>query len=63
MALKELRVAAGLRQEDVAKKLNIGQAAVSLWEAKKTRPSRKYLKPLARLYRVSLETLLKEVEE
>lgn len=57
MALKELRMAAGLRQVDVAQEMNVDQAAVSKWENGETRPSRKYHEPLARLYGVSVETL------
>lgn len=57
MTFKERRVAAGLRQVDVAKKMNVDQAAVSLWETGKTTPSRKYRKKLAKLYRCSVEDL------
>ena len=59
MTLREMRLAAGLRQVDVAKKLDINQAAVSLWEAGKTHPLRKYHKKLARLYNCEPAELLK----
>ena len=55
--MKELRLAAGLRQIDVAKKLDVDQGAVSKWESGETRPSRKYHKKLARLYGVKVEEL------
>lgn len=58
--LKELRVAAGLRQEDVAKKLNVDQTAVSNWERGKNRPCTKYRKKLAKLYGCTVEQLLEK---
>ena len=55
--MKKLRLAAGLRQIDVAKKMNVDQGAVSKWESGETRPSRKYHKKLAKLYGVKVEEL------
>ena len=57
MQLKELRLATGLRQIDVAEALVVDQAAVSKWESGETRPSRKYHEKLACLYRVPLEQI------
>lgn len=57
MTLKERRVLAGLRQIDVAKKLDVDQAAVSKWESGETRPSRKYHKKLSKLYGCSVEEI------
>ena len=48
---------AGLRQIDVAKKMNVDQASVSKWESGETKPSRKYHKKLAKLYKCSVEEL------
>ena len=53
MTLKERRLAAGLRQVDVAKLLEVDQAAVSKWESGETKPVRKYQAKLARLYKCS----------
>lgn len=50
MKLKELRQRAGLRQEDVAKQLNVDQAAVSNWERGINPPLPKYRPMLAKLY-------------
>lgn len=61
MTLKERRVLAGLRQIDVAKKLDVDQAAVSKWESGETRPSRKYHKKLAKLYGCSVEEILDSI--
>ena len=58
MTLKELRLSAKLRQEDVAKRLNVNQAAVSKWETGETKPSRKYHKKLAKLYGCTVDELL-----
>lgn len=57
MTLREHRMMAGLRQIDVAKKMNVDQAAVSKWESGETKPSRKYHKKLAKLYKCSVEEL------
>lgn len=58
MTLKELRLAAGLQQADVAKKLNVTVAAVSNWELGKNSILRKYHKKLANLYGVKVEELM-----
>lgn len=60
MTLKELRERAHLRQVDVAKRLNVDQAAVSKWETGETKPSRKYHKKLAKLYGVTVDGLFAE---
>lgn len=57
MTLRERRMMAGLRQIDVAKKMNVAQASVSKWESGETKPSRKYHKKLAKLYKCSVEEL------
>lgn len=54
MTLKELRLAAGLQQADVAKKLGVTTTAVSNWELGKNAILRKYHKKLARLYGVTV---------
>lgn len=61
MALRELRLKAGLTQEQVAKLVDVDQAAVSNWETGKYTPARKYRKKLAKLYGVGEEELLVEV--
>ena len=57
LTLKEMRLRSGLRQEDVARKLNVDQTAVSHWENGRTRPCRKYRKKLAKLYGVGEEEI------
>ena len=58
MKIKELRHAAGLTQAELAKKMNVDQSAVSLWETGKTSPLRKYRKKLARLLNCTEADLL-----
>lgn len=63
MTLKELRLAAGLQQADVAKKLNVTITAVSNWELGKNSILRKYHKKLAKLYGVTVEELMGTMRE
>lgn len=63
MTLKELRLAAGLQQADVAKKLGVTTTAVSNWELGKNAILRKYHKKLAKLYGVTVEELLNVVPQ
>ena len=58
--IKELRLKAGLTQVQLAKKMNVDQAAVSRWESGETKPLRKTHKKLAKILGVSVEELTKE---
>lgn len=60
MTLKELRLKAGLTQEQVAKLVDVDQAAVSYWESGKYKPLRKYQRKLAKLYGCTVDELGKE---
>lgn len=53
MELKAIRENAGLRQEDVAKKLRVRASAVSNWECGVNGIASKYIRPLTRLYGVT----------
>lgn len=57
MKIKELRLAAGLTQAQLAKKMNVDQAAVSRWDSGVTKPLRKTRKKLAKILGVSVEEL------
>ena len=57
MTLRERRVATGLRQEDVARRLEVDQSTICHWEYGRNEPLRKYKKRLARLYRCTLEDI------
>jgi len=54
------REKAGLRQEDLAKKLDVDQTAVSNWELGKSKPLRKYHKKLAKILGCTVEELMGE---
>lgn len=60
MTLKELRQKAGLTQEQVAKLIDVDQAAVSNWERGKYPPMRKYRVKLAKLYGCTVDELMEE---
>lgn len=62
MELKAIRENAGLRQEDVAKKLRVRVSAVSNWERGVNGIASKYIKPLTRLYGVT-EAEIREASE
>ena len=63
LKLREYREKIGLRQVDVAKKMNVDQGAVSKWESGETRPSRKYHKKMSKLYGVTVDELLSDSKE
>ena len=56
--LYELRIKAGLSQEELAEKLFVTRQAVSRWETGETIPNTETLKLLSKLYNVSINTLL-----
>ena len=60
MNLCALRTKAGLTQTEVAKKLNVTQSAVAMWENGRTYPRTLILKKLAELYKCTVDELLKE---
>lgn len=62
MELKAIRENAGLRQEDVAKKLRVRVSAVSNWERGVNGIASKYIRLLTRLYGVT-ETEIRAASE
>lgn len=63
MTLKEFRARVGLRQEDVAKKIDVSIIAVSNWELGKNGIARKYKKKLVRLYGCTPQELDEAIKE
>ena len=61
-ALKEHRVRCQMTQEFVAERLGVSRQAVSKWENGTSDPSTSNLLALAKLYNVSTEDLLRQVE-
>lgn len=61
-ALKENRTRCKMTQEFVAESVGVSRQAVSKWESGTSDPSTLNLLALAKLYGISAEDLLKEVE-
>lgn len=61
-ALKEHRVRCKMTQEFVAERLGVSRQAVSKWENGTSDPSTSNLLALAKLFGISAEELLKEVQ-
>ena len=61
-ALKEHRIRCQMTQEFVAERLGVSRQAVSKWENGASDPSTSNLLALAKLYGVSPEELLKEIQ-
>ncbi len=59
MTLKERRIAANLRQEDVANELEVSQSVVCRWE-QGSKPLPKYQRKLAALFGCTVEELAGE---
>ena len=62
-ALKEHRMRCQMTQEFVAEHLGVSRQAVSKWENGTSDPSTSNLLALAKLYGISAEELLKQVQE
>ena len=60
MGLRNLRIKAGMTQQELADKLEVNQAAVSRWENGDNPPLPKYQKKICRLFGCTAEELLKE---
>lgn len=58
MAIIDLRLREGMTQAELAKRLEVDQAAVSNWESGKNPPLPKYRKKLCYIFRCKEEDLL-----
>ena len=63
MNIRELRLNAGLTQAQLAKKMNVDQAAVSRWESGETKPLRKCHRKLAKVLGCTIDELLNADEK
>ena len=63
MGIMSARKAAGYKIKDVARILGISSTAICNWEKGKALPTADKLIPLSRLYKVSIEELLKGDEQ
>ncbi len=58
MALKHLRIKAGLTQKEIAQKLGLQQTAISAWEVGKSTPAPKNIKKLADILSVTTDEII-----
>lgn len=56
--IKILRVKALLNQKQLAKKLDVNQGTVSRWENGETKPSKKYIKKMTRIFGCTADELM-----
>lgn len=63
LSIKAYRKRAGMTQVQLAKKMNVDQSAVSLWERGETKPLKKYRKKLEKVLGCTEDELLAEDEE
>ena len=61
LTLKERRIAANLRQEDVANELEVSQSVVCRWE-QGSKPLPKYQRKLAALFGCAVEEIIQSIE-
>lgn len=60
--LRELRIKAGLSQEDVAKAVGVALATYYQWESGKRQVALNYLPPLSKVLKIQIKDLLPEEE-
>ena len=60
--LKAVRMRYNMTQEFVAEQLGVSRQAVSKWESGKAEPSTANLLALAKLYDISVEDLIKNIQ-
>ena len=61
--IKAHRIRCGMTQEFLAEQMGVSRQAVSKWESGKSDPSTSNLLMLAKLFKISPEELLREVEQ
>lgn len=59
--IRKYRKEAGLTQEEMANRLGVTAPAVNKWENGNTKPDIDLLAPIARLFNISLDTLLSKL--
>lgn len=60
-AIKFLRESKGIKQSDIAKKLNVSQPTIAIWETDDIYPPAKKLPEIARFFNCSIDDLFKDI--
>ena len=60
MRLKEVRLSAGLTQEEAAKALNVSRTTVTMWETGTVNPTADKLPAIAKLYGCTINDLFRD---
>lgn len=60
--LNQLRKLSGMTQEQLAEKINVSRQTISKWESDSTSPDLESIVKISRIFHVSLDDLLREVE-
>ena len=63
MTIRQLREAAGMTQLELAFRLGVTPATVSLWERRRVEPKASQIRAMARLFGVSMDEIAFEVED
>ena len=63
MNIKQRRIQAGLRQEDLAKELHVDRTTVTKWESGAAAPRADKLAKLAKILRCTIDDLVAEGDE
>ncbi|MDD7758804.1 MAG: helix-turn-helix transcriptional regulator [Aerococcus suis] len=61
--LKYFRKSQGMTQKELAKSLNVSQPTIGSWEVGRTEPSQEMQRKIARIFDISLNTLLGDDSE
>lgn len=61
--IKKARIAANLKQSDLAKMLNVGQTTISNWETGYSQPDLESIRTMAKLFNCSIDELLGQKEK
>ena len=61
--LMELRKSRNLRQEDLARLLNVSRATISYYESKAKNPTTEFVQKISEFFHISIDELLLDIED